>query len=172
MKNLVYYLFALIAMFVVSSCSTDETSSLIETSASEYQYTTYGWPSSGSVAVSWSIGRKSRNCQGIGICKREKTIVKLEDLTIDVEELIKTFSFYSNVIVKDENNLLLEVDPISAECIEALYGKSSIILEEDFVFEKDGFEELGLNEDFIMPTGEYELTFNNSTGFYDVLISR
>ncbi len=170
MKKFIFLFVLVLSCLFFLSCTEDTSSDeiLLKNSSTILEK---GWPNKGSVTVAWSIGRKTKNCGGIGICKRTKTEVDLDGLKIDVIELEKTLEFYSRVSNSYESNsdnsqLFIEVDPISAEFLKKQNGGYKIILEEDFVFENE-YKELFLNKDYIVKKGIYDLVLNKKSGKYE-----
>ena len=103
MKQLNFLFLTVLSCLFFSSCSEDITineAPIEDTSI----LATKSWPSKGSVTVAWSIGKKSKSCRGVGICKRTKTEVDLDGLEIDIMELEKTLSYYSKVSNSNESN--------------------------------------------------------------------
>lgn len=173
MKQLNFLFLTVLSCFFLTSCSEDATISETPIEETSSILATKSWPSKGSVTVAWSIGRKSKSCRGVGICKRTKTEVDLDGLEIDIMELEKTLSYYSKVSnsnesIPDDPRLLIEIDPVSAEFLNQQNGGYKIILEEDFVFENE-YEELSLTRDYIINEGVYDLTLNPETGYYETI---
>lgn len=129
------------------------------------------WPKEGNIKVVWSIGRKSKNCFGIGICRREVTEVTIGDLPpINIDEaieLVTSLKFVSTVQNIDNKYLLLKIDKNSYEAINEIFKGDALILEEDFIFEND-IPELNLNSSFLIKKGVYPLYYNKLEDIYEV----
>ncbi|WP_295203783.1 hypothetical protein [uncultured Chryseobacterium sp.] len=127
----------------------------------------YGGIGSGSVTTVWTIGRKSRECGGIGICKLTKVKVKIESIEATV---YGNRMFAAGVKVVDPNRFILQVDEENMLDIVKEFGGKHLILEEDLTISAESAEELGLSENFIIKKGIYDFLKNESNGFYEVKI--
>ncbi|WP_291113739.1 hypothetical protein [Flavobacterium sp. UBA6135] len=159
-------------MFAISifSCSSENDTVESESLSNSEQNTNFEarWPSSGSVSVHWEIGRKSRDCDGIGICRYTKTIIKIDPITVDLSQLRATNTFYGEAIKIDSDSLLVVVDPTSRIYINEFFGDDSIIFEEDTEF---NFSDLSLGFDnFNVKAGTFPILYDEETKQYGFIL--
>lgn len=127
----------------------------------------FGGIDSGSVTTVWTIGRKSKSCGGIGICKLTKVKVKVESIEATV---YGNRMFAAGVNVLDPNRFILQVDEENMRDIVKEFGGKYLTLEEDLTISAENSAELGLSENFIIKKGIYDLLLNESNGLYEVKI--
>lgn len=126
-----------------------------------------GGGGSGSVTTVWTIGRQSRNCFSIGICKLKK--VKLKVLSI--EATVYGNRMFAGELKKiDSNNFILQVDKENMRDIIKEFGGEYLILEEDFIIDPIDSEELELSNNFTIESGRYDFIKNETNSLYEVLI--
>lgn len=120
----------------------------------------------GGISTTWTIGRRSRNCNSIGICKIKKVVISGEGIDVTV---YGNRMFAGTVTPKDENSFLYEAtDEILKDIVSEFKGEY-IVLEEDFVVDEDIAKELGLAKDFTIKAGTYNLVKNEKSGMYEVV---
>ena len=118
------------------------------------------------VSTTWTIGRKSRNCHRIGICKLEK--VKITIAEGDVPD--NGGDYYCKVSNNGSGQLKLVVDSNNMEIIKKGFGGEYLILEEDFTIEDaDLLKELGL-ESYTIKTGTYDFQYDKETSKYSLVL--
>jgi hypothetical protein len=163
----VFLTFGIITSLILStSCSTDEA---IETSKNaEIQTDTSYQKADGSVTTVWTIGRKSKNCNKLGICKLKKVKIKVESIEATVYD---NKMFAADVKILNANNFTLQIDEENMRDIRKEYGGEYLILEEDYVIEKAESDNLNLSNDFTIKAGQYNLIKNLSNSLFEVQIS-
>jgi hypothetical protein len=125
----------------------------------------------------WSIGRKSRNCEGFGICKLKKVVGyvkfrtniqnrKQQDLSNNRETDLEAYVVASEF----PDEFYFFVDSENLALIKNYFGKESLILDEDFILTKQETLELELKDNFVMKIGTYNFTYDESTGLYQTVI--
>lgn len=165
-KNLLLLMLAI----ALNSCSSDsETTNIESVSNSEFlSKVDSKWPSSGSVSVHWEIGRKSRDCDGFGICRYVKTVVTINPISVDLGQLRQTNTFYGNAHKLDENQMLVILDPTSREYINEYFGSNNLIFEEDTEFD---FSDLGIGFDnFIVKANTIPILYDEETKQYGFIL--
>ncbi len=165
-----------VATFFVLSCSKDSTDSSnnsiplsetlkssSETEASRLKIT------GGSITV--SIGRKSRDCDGFGIC-----VIKQVSVTVD-DNYTLTYNNQNRASVKcnyettDTKNFYLNFDETIINDLIDLQGSSNFIFEEDFVIDSQSATTMGLVQNFTIAQGTYPIVYNSETKLYEVLLT-
>ncbi|PJX23293.1 hypothetical protein CAP47_06185 [Psychroflexus sp. S27] len=150
--NNLKFLTLCIVVSITSSCSDDI--SVDDTELLDYQEKV----NSGHVKTVWRIGRKSRNCFRIGICKLDKVEVKIERVKITVYE-DKSIGTY--LIKEDNQTIRLEVDKDYMQKIRDEFGGDFLKLEEDFVLDDDDCDKLEISKGFTFKAGTYDFVESN-----------
>lgn len=127
---------------------------------------------SGSVKTVWTIGRKSRNCFGIGICKYVKTVVKVEDIEVDLSKLKQEKIIYTVTVPKSLSTggkvaMLWQIRDASYDYIQEYFHGEHIIFEEDTQFNTS--EIPGFEKTFTIAKGTYPLAYNPNSDAYEVM---
>jgi len=117
-----------------------------------------------SIGGTWSIGRKSKSCRGLGFCRLKA--VHLNNYTIRVDG-----TFYSDIKIINPNKFILYVDEENMSEIVNGYGGQYLILEEDFAFDEEEIVALNLVENFTIGEGVYGFVQDPETSLYRVEIS-
>lgn len=95
--------------------------------------------------VSIKLGRASRGCSGFGVCSLTATI---DLLVVEIEIIYDPET--------SQETMALKVTPEFEQELVRYFGKSALILEEDFeVTEPEAIRELGLKNRFVMGKGTY-----------------
>ncbi len=156
------------AFFV--SCSEDSSSNS-ETSTLQLK----GDPPSGNVKTVWTIGRKSRNCDGIGICSYKKTVVTVEGVSVDLSKLKEekvtfTYTYVPQPMSQGPKSLRekmrIDFEDTSLQYVDEVFGGYQIIMEEDTTF--DTSEIADMPATFTVAAGTYSLDISPETGLYGV----
>lgn len=125
------------------------------------------------------IGRKSRDCKGLGVCAQRISSVTVWDLTINIDALRRQGNTL-NVTPIPIKTPIDEIDPNAIrfdflgeayyDYIEEIFGEHSIILEEDVVLDSALINGLPfeISDDFRISEGIYPVNFDNESGFYYV----
>lgn len=171
-------LFALVlGLFTFNSCSEEEVDlNENQMGVQEEMTARAGWPKikEGGFKTVWTIGRKSRNCRGIGICKHEKTsaYIKIGDETITVP----LFRIYENNDIQafispspDESRFSLLTNDSNLANIRKSFGKNAIILEEDYEFTEKESSDLNIQSGFLIKAGEYPFGFDEVNGLHEII---
>jgi hypothetical protein len=163
----VFLTFGIITSLILStSCSTDEANETLENE--EIQTDTSYQKADGSVTTVWTIGRKSMNCNRLGICKLSKVKIKVESIEATVYD---NKMFAADVKILNANNFTLQIDEENMRDIRKEYGGEYLILEEDYVIEKTESDNLKLSNGFTIKAGQYNLIKNGSNSLFEVQIS-
>jgi hypothetical protein len=128
------------------------------------------------VKVTWKFGRRSRNCDGIGICRYESTTVGIGGVDIKVDEAIKQVQTTVKAIKASlrtaegastaSKSIRIEfVDQPSADWAQRYFGGRAIILGEDFQFDTTAMG-LDIVQNFTAPAGSYPITYDAESGLY------
>lgn len=105
----------------------------------------------GTVTTKIELGRKSKDCNGLGICNTESTNGLIECKLLFTQEINQmTFTFGSDFI---EN---------VSELIAANCRKEQFVLDEDYIFTKIQSEKLGSSKLIVLPKGSYIIVSKNN----------
>lgn len=144
MKNL---LFSLIAILTLSNVSFGQTSKF-------------------GIGTTWAIGRKSKNCDGLGICKLTHVTIHIGD---DGSDDSGKGIFHSDVLINPKTGLLdLKIDDFNMNKIKSVFGDTILTLEEDFIVDdQELLNSLGV-KNYTLKKGTYKFTFNKETSLYEM----
>lgn len=119
----------------------------------------------GSVTVTWGIGRLSRNCFGLGICRMKK-IKATYVITVTIPVDKADGDFFSQVSMTSDGKMKIEVDKENLKILEDKFGSKKIVLEEDFkVNDQDLLNALNISA-YTLKTGEYYFIFSDQSQKY------
>jgi hypothetical protein len=105
----------------------------------------------GTVTTKIELGRKSKDCNGLGICNTESTNGLIECKLLFTQEINQmTFTFGSDFIENVSEN-------IAANC-----RKEQFVLDEDYIFTKIQSEKLGSSKLIVLPKGSYIIVSKNN----------
>ena len=121
----------------------------------------------GSVEVTLKIGRKSRGCSGIGICKVEKVKVVIKNLSLrqqSEEKLVKAKLSSIN------GKIVLSVDEENLKIVKENFKDMQLVIEESYEIE-DGeiLKELSV-ERISIKEGVYKFTQNVKNSNYELYL--
>ena len=122
--------------------------------------------SGGTVKTKWTLGRKSKNCRGFGICKLKEVGVEIKFKFDAPQPLEQAFTSKFEQVSPVQFQLLL--DQANADYIQSEYGGAFFLLEESFVFTPQESAQLNLIQGFTIAPGLYNLQFNPVTTLYEV----
>jgi|GEM_PF-1829548 len=158
-------LLSIMSLPLIFGCSESET---FDDSYSVISNTTtsqeFGSKKAKSIGGTWSIGRKSKSCRGLGLCRLKA--VHFNNYTIKVDR-----TFYSDIKIINTNKFILYVDEENMSEIVNGYGGEYLILEEDFIFDQEEITALNLAENFTIGEGVYGFLQDTETSLYWVEIS-
>lgn len=125
------------------------------------------YPADGSVEVTLKIGRKSRGCLGIGICKVEKVKIKIENISLRQQSEDKIIKIkISNV----GDKLLFSFDKENSKIIEENFKGYQLTLEEDYtVDDLDVLKDLSKDK-IVIKKGVYKLNYNSKNNNYELYL--
>lgn len=170
MKKRFLLLSVLLSLTLVTSCSNSD--EVVEDSSTNAKNSTLlqrdGDIDSGSVSTTWTIGRKSRNCFSIGICKLKKVKVKIESIEATV---YGNRMFAGNVKAIDANHFILQVDEENMLDIVNEFGGQYLVLEEGFTIDREEAANLNLAEGFTINAGKYDFVKNISNSLFELQLS-
>ncbi|RZJ36007.1 MAG: hypothetical protein EOO51_02925 [Flavobacterium sp.] len=101
------------------------------------------------------FGRKSKNCEGFGIC------VCTIDITI--EELIALFHARKT----SDGRLQIMMSPESYNANKARFSGNYLQVDEDFVVDSNTSRALGFGSDYRIKTGKYTIVFDSSSNTFN-----
>ena len=102
--------------------------------------------------VTW--GRKSKNCEGFGICD--------VDVSIEIENKISNLFSATN-----NGNFTLEFDEKGLKSINEIFKSNSILtIEEDYVLSEKVCKALELKSGYTIKKGKYKIQKNNIGTYY------
>lgn len=171
MRKKILSLSILFSLILATSCSNDlnnETSTNQVDKSSQRLEEDDDDGGSGNATTVWTIGRKSRDCFSIGICKLKK--VKVKVLTVEAT-VYGNRMFAANIKPIDSNNFILQVDEENMLDIVKEFGGKYLILEEDFTIDSEETVNLNLTENFTIKSGQYNFVKNNTNSLYELQLS-
>jgi hypothetical protein len=161
------------------SCSTDEkdvqTSQSITQKSGDFSIDEMSpeAPPEGSVKTVWTLGRKSKGCHGIGLCKHEKTTItigKLPPYTFPDPPYPTSNRVYSDVLKIDDDTIWIEMDDYSAQNVRDYFGGDYVILEEALVLDNSELD-ISINPTFVIDAGTYTLQKRTATGLWGIVVT-
>ncbi|MAN29362.1 MAG: hypothetical protein CMH15_11275 [Mesonia sp.] len=132
-----------------------------------------GWGGS----IKLRIGRTSKNCGGLGICRVDKIKVNTPigdptwvNVPPDPAAPNQTSTLETNFIIEHIegiDNLVLEVSPEILDDFIEKEGGDFFVMEEDYIFEDEIAEKMGLKRGFTLERGRYPLErFEDVNSYY------
>jgi len=119
----------------------------------------------GSVEVTFKIGRKSKGCTGIGICKIEKVKVIIKDIKFRQQSddtLVKA------KLTSVNGKMVLSVDKENLEIVKKHFKDVQLIMEEAFdIDDIDILKDLSIDK-FSIKEGIYKFEYNSKNSSYDL----
>jgi len=168
MKNFFLTFGIISSLILTTSCSSDEGFETLENTEIQTNKLLQKGDVNGSVTTVWSIGRKSKNCFKIGICKIKKVVIEIESIEATVYD---NRMFAADVRAIDSNNLILQVDGENIKDIIKEFGGEYLILDEDYVIDDKECGNLNLSNGFTIKAGKHTLIKNKLTSLFEVEIS-
>ncbi len=136
------------------------------------------WPKIKEVGVKtkWTIGRKSKNCFKLGLCKLKEVTpyIKFETKNANVNqgsdlEDREISAFVSVSPSRDAFSFLVDEDNLGY--VQYYFGSNKLILEEDYLLEPEESTDLGVEQNFILKAGEYEFIYDENYDYYEVIFT-
>ncbi len=105
------------------------------------------------IVISIEIGRKSRNCRGIGICNIGIGLKNKKGMYEGTNE---------------NGNFVLIFSQKGMSKIQEHFKGNEIILEEDYVLSENITKKLGLKKGYVLKIGTYSISSKKKDGTYSV----
>lgn len=122
----------------------------------------------GSVTVKWEIGRKSRGCDGFGICRRTSTVIEIEPLPpVDIELFRRGQFFYGDLHKVNRDQVLISVGNTARQYIHEYFGGYYLQFDEDMYFD---FTDVGAASNFRVATGVYPMAYDPDDAKYYITL--
>lgn len=181
MKNTILLLAFVLGTLSFNSCSEEqlqEEQLQVENSQELMKSAESDWPKIKEIGVKtkWTIGRKSKNCRKLGICKLKevKPYIKFETKNANLNqnsdlEGREISAFVSVSPSRDAFSFL--VDEENLGYVQDYFGGNKLILEEDYLLEPEESTDLGVEQNFILKAGEYEFIFDENYDYYEVIFT-
>lgn len=160
-----------ICLVFVYSCSNESIESNTYQNNTAYRSKITG----GSITL--DIGRTSRNCRGLGICRVAKA-----SLTIDNKYTItytnpnskmmgeSTIELKCNYESIDKDSFYLLIDKSIIGELKDIQGGDNFIFEEDFIFDKNMTDIMGISENFTVEESSIPIIYFKDNDLYKILI--
>ncbi len=117
------------------------------------------------IGTTWEIGRKSRNCDGFGICRLKEVVIHIGETGAD--DPGKT-NFHSDVYINPKTGLLdIKIDDFNMNKIKAYFGDNLLILEEDCVIDDQNLLDSLSVKGYTLKKGIYKFVLNKETSLYE-----
>ncbi|QTY27915.1 hypothetical protein [Flavobacterium sp. CS20] len=175
MKKTILLLALTLGVLSLNSCSDEQLQ--VENNQELMKSAESDWPKvkEGGVKTTWTLGRKSRNCRGLGICKHKKTsgYIKFEQGTLDIP-LAKSFENDERTIdgfispSSDGTQFAFLINETNLQKLEDYTDFRTLIIEEDYYFENEDVIELRINEGFLIEAGTYDFSYDSTYDVYEV----
>jgi hypothetical protein len=121
----------------------------------------------GSVEVTFEIGRKSKGCEGFGICKVTKVKIKIEEISLKSRTNTKTFN---GTISSVKGKLLLSINKDEANIVKEYFNGIQLIIEEEYlVDDREVLKDLGVSN-ITVGVGTYNFKFNENNQTYELFL--
>lgn len=168
-----------VTLFAISFTSCSNDSDQTENNQNNQMVMKSDWPKvkEGGVKTVWTIGRKSRNCDGIGICRHEKTsgYIKFEQGTLNFT--ITKSSADRDVLAyvspaPNSNGFSLLIDDAGMEKVKKYFGTEALVLEEDYQFTLQDYDsDVEVNIDYLIKAGTYNFSYDSTYGCYEIVFN-
>ena len=106
----------------------------------------------GTITTKIDLGRKSKDCKGLGVCNTEST----NDLV--TAKLVYTPEVQKLKFIFDKDIIANVSDVIASNCLIEIF-----IQEEDYMFSKAQSDKLGSSQLLVFPKGSYFIVFQNNS---------
>jgi hypothetical protein len=176
MKKTILLLALAVGVLSLNSCSDEQLP--VENNQELMKSAESDWPKikEGGVKTTWTLGRKSKNYRGLGICKHKKTsgYIKFEQGILDLP-LAKSFENDERKIdgfispSSDGSQFAFLISETTLQKLEDYTGFRTLIIEEDYVFENEEAIELGIKEDFLIEAGTYDFSYDSTYDVYEII---
>jgi hypothetical protein len=123
----------------------------------------------GGGSISFGIGRTSRNCGGLGICRINKVSVIIEDYTITWTNQNRTVNCNYQKI--DDNNFYLLIDRSIVDELREIERGDNFIFEESFTFDDVTTSTIEVTRGFNVAAGSYPIAFDEENEIYKILLT-
>jgi len=106
----------------------------------------------GTITTKIDLGRKSKDCKGLGVCNTESTNDLLTAKLVYSPEAQKLKFIFDNDFIANIS------DVIAYNCLIEIF-----IQEEDYMFSKAQSDKLGSSQLLVFPKGSYAIVFQNNS---------
>lgn len=165
MKKFIKLILSLFLLLFIVSCSQENSDLDAEQSLTE-TYTDVSNIKIKGGSIKISIGRKSRNCRGFGICAIKEVTVNVDDYTFTYNNQNRELQGGFETITPDQFNLVIN-DSV-AQSIAFEMGDGYFTFEEDFELDEETIMFMGLTPDFTIEAGSYAMIYNLEDKLYRI----
>lgn len=124
----------------------------------------------GGGGISFSIGRNSRDCAGLSICKVKSVTVIIEDHTITWTNQNRA-SVACNYIKVDNDKFYFLLDKSIIEEFRQIQGGDHFVFEESFILDEAATTKMAISEGFRIGRGTYPIIYDAEHDIYKVLMT-
>jgi len=171
------------AIIIVGISCTNESNDISEdvnaeilTSTQSNNYVTNGGGYKIGGGIKFTLGRTSRSCHGLGICRVNKVRVKINDFdavweNVQDDPAAREYNSYVETnygirTINSEKSLVIEIYPHMLVDFIEKEGGENFIVEEDYVIEDEFSILMGLESGYTVRKGEYPLEYDEETNVY------